>query len=598
MKQNLMKKLALGLAAACALTGVLTGCGGTGAGGSGNAELSKDFTWLIDTTPDTYYYNDYEENAVVKYLLSKEWTADGSTSKINIEFDEPPADGATDHFNTMLSTGEYADVMGMVNASDTPASLYEQGVVIDLTDYIAKYMPNYSKWLADNPIYAQQMTSRVNGEDKMLMIYRVDDAIGIPWECFMYRRDWIVEYGKNPETGAAFTGGWNADKTEWTDDVVFPGGETYPKYISDWEWMFEIFAEAIEDQGFEDGYPMQMQYTGYYAEGDLASSFGGGRIGTYVTKDGKTAFGGDTDSARAYMECLNHWYEEGWLDQKFEERSADTMFFMIDTPAVFTGHVGMWIGVTNQLENMLAAGDNVDPSMADICVKGAPQPINDLYGTDACKNVIPDTFFQNTIYSSGVVLTDKAAKKDIGKLLTMIDYLYTREGSLLFTMGLNKEQQAEVKDPLYTEYGLDDGAYYLEERDGEEWAVNAKPVQTTDGLLDAVAGMRLVGMGAQHNTDIGLGAGNLESMQLSTMYQATGNLSVAYTGLLSSEVATEVSAVNTSVNTYLATQIPEFITGRLDIEDDAAWQKYVDGLEELGAHRESEEINKALDAGK
>ena len=81
MKQKLMKKLALGLVAATALTGVLAGCGGTGNGGSGNAALSTDFTWLIDTTPDTYYYNDYEENAVVKYLLAQDWTSDGTTAK-------------------------------------------------------------------------------------------------------------------------------------------------------------------------------------------------------------------------------------------------------------------------------------------------------------------------------------------------------------------------------------------------------------------------------------------------------------------------------------------------------------------------------------
>ena len=591
MKKCFSKSLTVGLTGLMALGTVLTGCGGSS---SSSDSSSTEFTWLLDITPDSYYYVDYEENPVAKYWENMEWTSDGTTAKISIEFDEPLAGSETDHFNNMIATGEYADVMGMQNASDTPASLYDQGVVIDLTDYVDKYMPNYKQWLEDNPVYARQMTSRIDGEDRILMLYNVNDAVGSPWECFMYRRDWLAKYGTNPETGEAFTGGWNEDKTEWTDDVVFPSGGTNPVYISDWEWMFDIFTKALEAEGITDGYAMQMMYTGYYEDGDLTSSFGGGRIGTYVTADGQTAYGGDTDSARAYLECMNTWYENGWLDPEFEENSSDTAFFTIDIDSVYNGKVGMWIGVTNQLENMLATGADPEAGLDDICVKGAAQPINDIYGTDECKNVIPDTFYQNTMFTSGVVLTDKAEAKDIGKLLTAIDYFYSREGSKMLTMGLDADQQAEAQDPLYIEYGLDDGAYSVETRDGEEWLVAAPEIMTTDGLLDAACGMRLVGLGAQKNKDIGYSAGQMESMDQSIMYEATGNLGVAYTGLLSSETSAELSLVNTSVDTYLAVSIPDFITGRSDINDDAEWQAYCDELESLGAHRMSEEINKCL----
>ncbi len=585
MKQKFFKKLALGLAAVTAMTSVLTGCGGSGNGGA-----NTSFSWLLDIGVDSYYYEDFDENPVAKYWLAKDWTSDGSTSKVQIDFITPPQDSAQDNFNTLLATKEYPDVMGMINASETPATLYEQGVVIDLTDLIDKYMPNYKAWLDANPVYAQQMVSHVNGEEKMLMLYNVNDALSVPWEAFMYRRDWIVKYGKDAD-GNAFSGGWNADKTAWTDDVVFPSGGPDPVYISDWEWMFAIFEEALEDLGVEDGYPFQMMYTGYYAEGDLTSSFGGGRIGTYVTKDGDVAYGGDTDSARAYIECLHHWYEEGWLDQDFEENSNDDAFFMIDTESVFTGKVGMWIGVTNQLEGLL---DNGDPTTEGAYVAAAAQPINDIYGDASCQNVQPDTFYQNTMFSSGVVLTNKTEGKDIGKLLTAIDYMYTREGSLMMTAGLSKEQQAEAKDPVYDEYGLSDGAYTLEEKDGEEWIIMSPAMVETDGLLTAASGQRLVGMGAQKNMDLGYSEGAQYYLDQAILYEATGNLGVAYTGLLSSEVSAEVSAINTTVNTYLATQIPEFITGRADIEDDAQWQAYVDQLEEFGAHRQADEINKVL----
>ena len=72
----------------------------------------------------------------------------------------------------------------------------------------------------------------------------------------MYRRDWLVNYGTNPQTGEAFSGEWKDG--EWTDNVVFPSGGTDPVYISDWEWMFDIFETALQMQGMTDGYVMQL----------------------------------------------------------------------------------------------------------------------------------------------------------------------------------------------------------------------------------------------------------------------------------------------------------------------------------------------------
>lgn len=70
----------------------------------------------------------------------------------------------------------------------------------------------------------------------------------------------------------------NVNGDSWVDDVVFPSGCTDPMYISDWEWMFEIFDKAMEEQGITDGYCMSMYYPGYIANGDLVTGFGGGGI--------------------------------------------------------------------------------------------------------------------------------------------------------------------------------------------------------------------------------------------------------------------------------------------------------------------------------
>ena len=176
---------------------------------------------------------------------------------------------------------------------------------------------------------------------------------------FCYRRDWLVKYAVNPVTGEAFSGYYSLDQNgntiheeqwtedvdgdSWVDDVIFPSGTANPIYISDWEWMFEAFSRALEEEKIEDGYCLSVYYPGYNANGDLESGFGGTGVLWYMDAEGKVHFGADGDGMKAYLECLHNWYEKGWLDQRFMERSGD-MFYRIDETSFRQGKVGLWLG--------------------------------------------------------------------------------------------------------------------------------------------------------------------------------------------------------------------------------------------------------------
>lgn len=167
------------------------------------------------------------------------------------------------------------------------------------------------------------------------MLRGFSDGIQPMFQGFCYRRDWIAKYGANPQTGAAFTYGFTDenDFESWEDDVVFPNGTDEPLYISDWEWMFEIFEKAMEEQGISDGYCYSPYYYGYMQTGDLFTGFGGGA--PYWYNDNGTCVNGiETDSFRAYLQCLNTWYQKGWLDKSFSEHTSD-VFFAVDAPKVF-----------------------------------------------------------------------------------------------------------------------------------------------------------------------------------------------------------------------------------------------------------------------
>ena len=520
-----------------------------------------DYTWLLSYSLDSVYAEHYEDLPVARYWMDMVWDVDGAKQKVNVSFAMPPAGSEQDNFNTLIATGEYPDVISMDYASQTAAALYDEGIVLDLTEYVEKYMPNYTAWMNEHPDVAGQMKN----DGKILQLYRVNDIMGRQWGGFMYRRDWVVKYGTNPDTGDAFTGGYTDDtKTEWKDDVVFPSGGGDPLYISDWEWMFEIFEKALEEEGIEDGYAVQNYYTGYYSPDELISGFGDGSTGSYVDRDGIVRYGALQEGFRNYVRAAHHWYEEGWMDPNYEERSSDVVWFQIDSASVYSGKVGLWYGLVNQTGNGLDAGD---PATEGICVYAAAQPIDDVYGDAAKRNLTPTVFYGDSIVRTGACITSKVDEDRLPALLTAIDYLYGREGALLRQYGFSKEQQDELQDPMYLKYGCDGWTTYTDE-DGEDILEKSK-VLTEEGLGDALTMIRVIGMDINDNVDNGdtpLAAHCYEQLGL---YTPTGNITSMVTGQYTPDQPEEAAMITSNANTYLSQEVPNFIAGRADVEDDA-----------------------------
>ncbi len=555
------------------------------------AEVTEDttFSYLLSHTIDAYFADKYEEAPVVSYWLDKTWKVDDEAAKVAIEFIQPTSD-SRDQVTTLLATGEYPDVFDMGSVNATVTELYDQGVVIDLTDYVDKYMPNYKAWMDEHP----EFKSRMMNDGKILQLYNVGDMAEDPWGGFMYRRDWLVKYGKNPETGKAFTGGWQDDaKTVWEDDVVFPSGGTDPRTISDWEFMFEAFKEAIETENIDGGYCFQNYYLGYHPTGDLCSSFGGS-FAFYIDKEGVVQNGYVEDGSRAFLQCMNTWYEEGWMDPTFEERSSDVIWTSIDTAGVWSGKVGLWYGLESSLGNSMNNGDEIT---SDICVFGACQPVNDKYGDKSAQGVEPFAFFQNSPVNAPVVVSDKAEAKNLPALLTAIDYLYSDEGAVLATFGFSEEQQAKLQNEFYNNFGLEKGRYSVTtNEDGEEvFVINREALDAEAGLNDASNINWVIHRGPKANVDRGYSELVQHAKDEMSYYVGTGCLmNTTVASSLTAEQADAASLITNPLNTYVSQEAPNFVTGRTDIDDDVAWQEFVDTVEGFGAEDYVDYLNEAL----
>jgi len=557
---------------------LLSGC----AGGKTESGAVAYGIWLLNGE-DSSYYATYDKNPSIEYILTKKWGPENK--KIELEFFIPVSGQQADNFNTLLSTGDYPDMMDATMYTGSMIDLYEQGIIIDMTDYINQYMPNYKAFLEANPELDQAASYIVDGEKKYLTVNNFRDALSYNWGGYMYRRDWIIKYGKNSKDGSTFSGSYtgtlpdgSVDKTSWEDNVVFPSGEKDPVYISDWEWMLDIFAKAITDLGINDGYPTSLYYPGFIATGDLVGSFGGGNGAWYKNSTGEMSFGGDEDGFRTYLQAMNTWYTKGWIDKAFSEHSAD-MFFRIDDAKVRQGKVGLWYGTQSQLIGRLDDGKDLAAGMV---VYGARQPINDLYGLAAHQNFEPYVMYQQGRESSRWIITDKTKEKDIIPLLTLLDYLYTTEGALLATMGLNKAQYEETQNELYTRYGLTDGAYYqvpAEEARGTKIYSFVDTIQYDGGMLNnAVHSNRFFMMDAQSLVLTRGTEALLNSLDQWIWYENKGGITSAINNQITPDEQKLITKTQNNINEFMAKTVPPMIKGEKDPFSDADWQAYVKAL--------------------
>ena len=451
---------------------------------------------------------------------------------------------------------------------------------MDLTELIPQYMPNYMKYLEEHPEIEHKAYVDIDGEKKMLFIRTMNEDRDYTYSGVEYRRDWIAKYGTNPETGEAFSGEFTDedDPDSWVDDVVFPSGGSDPIYISDWEWMFEIFDKAMEAEGITDGYCLSVYYPGFTWNGDFTSSFGGGSPLWYEDLDGKVQFGADKPQFRALMQCLNTWYKKGWLDQSFNQRTSDA-HYAIDDTTTRQGKVGLWVGLESQLGGRMDVG--ASEYTEGICSYGAPWPINDVYGDESCKNVEPNAVEYTGLTGTTWYVTTAAEGKDLGTLLSFFDYFYTEEGALLKSLGLSKEQVEETQNQIYLDNGLENGAYSVKE-DGT-YLLDPVLQKDSGGLAKAAAFTMVPGITLVSSVDKGYAENYEHSKALWTLYpNKTFFQGSDVTSYMTEEETKNNGNIHAKILDYMTVNAPNFIMGKTDPYDDGDWNDWCKMLEKYG----------------
>ena len=647
MKKKNRKRQLLGLtlASVMALSALTaTGCGST----SGSSGDENAFRWWIYSNDGVgTFYENYEENPAIEWINQQYWDTENggigtkeNGTNLNFSFITPITGSEQDNFNTMMSTEEYPELIDM-NLAGSAEALYDQGILLELTDYIDQYMPNYKKLLEENPdVQGKVVNFDEDGNPHYYYLAGISDGKREPWGGFMYRRDWLVKYatptshvwdwdsdyvkehghpavtpleealaqnnleGWKVNEVTSFTKDDGADvNNTYTDNVIFPSGKTDPYTVSDWEWMLEAFQKAIDDRSFADdnnAYSISVYYPGYLQTGDLVSSFGGSNASFYVNPEGEVTFSGTSDNFKNYLECLNTWYENGWLDTKFETRTSD-MFFAINENGYSQGMVGMWYGGIGTVGDTIRVTCTDPEDQKDAYVMGCSVPVNDMYGTEDQKFKEPDCMYQDSRVLGGLGITNKAEGKNLEALFTFLDWCYSEEGGLVLSVGLTKDQidSADIENNIWKENEVEASYTRTDNGDGTyiiDWILDPSAEISNATKANRLCGLYISGHPEDGHYTMNKGERKVTSdtKEQWITFTNTGS-TMDYNARLTEEETDTYNKINNTINDYMAQTVPKLIKEGLSGWDDYVskidsydpepmceiYQKYVDEVRSL-----------------
>lgn len=326
------KKIVSALLCATLLTGLLTGCGNGGADqqqGSGESQTSEqqstektsegsqssaaEETPAVpeDFDPRTAGLSDIfplEDPITLTYLIRQndamaatmDTYADVEFLKrleeltnVHIEWNHNCSEEA---FATMISSKQYPDLINypLMGVAGGPSALIEDGVILDLTEMIPQYAPNYWAWMQNNPDV--DLANRLDDGTMFSLGCQLGN-----WETLKFEKTYI----SGPQI-----------RKDWLDKL----GLKMPTTIDE---LYEVLVAFKENDCNGNGDPDdEIPYV--IAGGDkrlgetmytMAQCFGTGN--SFIMDGDTVVYGPLTDYYKDFVTFMNKLYTEGLINSDF-----------------------------------------------------------------------------------------------------------------------------------------------------------------------------------------------------------------------------------------------------------------------------------------
>lgn len=350
-------------------------------------EEPETLTLWMRTEPFTIAYPEININNVTFY---KEMEA---RTGVHVDITGVIAFQADEQFNLMVAGGDYTDMIGRFKAFYTAGidAGIENSIILDLSELMEDYMPNYQYALATNDTFRRDCTTAEGciGAANTLFDVTEGEQIGP-----VVRKDWLEEAGLDLPV-------------------------TYDDY-------YEAL-KAFQSQGHEGS--MALRWDGINSGSYLLAGFGAAGFYDdtavavpFLNIDGKVEFGPIMDGYQEYLKLMNQWYSEGLIYHDF--MSLDTSTYPQN---LANGTFGMGVVDRGQFTATQLALEATDPNADLVGCKDARKNADEVLHIQYIDHHVADGYSITTCCEN----VEVAAR--------YLDYLYTEEGSVLAGYGVEGE---------------------------------------------------------------------------------------------------------------------------------------------------------------
>lgn len=355
--------------------------------------LSPTFAQVVQEFSQTEYAKQLAKNTNTEII----WTsAPGATSAQTNEA-----------FNILVASGNYPDIIEYQwnTYPGGPGAAIADNVIVELTDVYAKYAPNYSKILNENP-EVKRITSTADGK----------------FYTFPFLRGYSHDNNKR-----LFSEGLQIRK-----DLLDKIGLDIPATPDEWYKVLTAFKNQL-------GMPTPFTTTLGYVTRAISPGFDS--IEEFYVDNGKVLHGAIQPERRRYLAEVHKWYAEELLDNDYfaVDRSVQQSKLINNLAGATYGTGGSGLG------QWLPALKQIDPNASLVPVA----PMSPVKGRKAKLSNI------SLIYSGGYSASISTSCKNIEAATRLLDYNYGEEGYRLANFGIEGVTYNMINGyPTYTDFVL------------------------------------------------------------------------------------------------------------------------------------------------
>lgn len=474
-------------------------------------------------------------------------------TNIELDYMTPPLDDFATRFNLTLAGGDLPDILFAPGGALTPAdevSYGEQGLLIPLNDLIDNYAPNLKAVLDEMPEVREGITTPDGNIYALPSIGRGENS---PWP-----------------TGPLWFNGAFMDELD----------EEVPETLDE---FYDLLVRFRDDDPNNTGADDTIPFSNGGLEHPrpwLLSAFGLHDWGVQEL-DGEAIYSPMTDNGREYLKFMRKLFDEGLMDEEIFSQSDGMKKAKVESNEV---------GIFQDWFPFFSTGETEEESMNNPMFK----PLTSEFNSERTV-AIGDNYGKGTFAIT-------SANEHPEATMRWVDWLYTQEGWHFFNSGPagTTWDWDEDTPEEWTDYKYVPNEYWAEYPEEQPYIRSTeKAIEEGEeyrGTVSPFYAMEHPGAPQDYPRsarDPYNPFSDWTKAETAEKIDPYGKVPMPQVYLTNDEID-ETRGITGDLETFIEEEEARFITGQIDPNDDADWDKYVSTLKNMGVERLLEIYNEAL----